>query len=59
MSKKEEIINKLRELNTDYWHVPNTIGTACLDGDFTIEQLKLFIELIEINESNKEGGGTL
>lgn len=54
MSRTEEIINKLRELNTDYWNVQSTSGTACLDGDFTIEQLKLFIELLE----NKEGGET-
>jgi len=58
LTREEIIIKRLRELNTDYWHVPSSSGTICLDGNFTIEQLKLFIELLEIHEQNKnkEGG---
>jgi len=57
LTRKEEIEKRLKELHTDYWTIPHYSSKAFLDGDFTIEQLGLFIELLVIQEQNKNNEG--
>lgn len=48
-----EIVDKLKELQSDYWvYLGN--DTICLDGDYSIEELKLFVQLMELNNRRNE-----
>jgi hypothetical protein len=49
---RHEIWDKLEELHTDYWSY-SCQDVICLDGDYTIEQLKLFIQLIESQQTEE------
>jgi len=48
-----KVYDKLAELETDYWSYQGG-DTICLDGNYTIEQLKLFIDLIGIGMRENE-----
>ena len=48
-----QIFDKLIELNADGWLYPGE-NTICLNGEYTIEELKLFIKLIELGVKEKQ-----
>ena len=47
MNRKEALITFLKNLDTDYFSFAQYSTTVCLDGNYTIEQLKIIIELLE------------
>lgn len=50
MTRKEYLIKLLKGLDTEYFRIDNI--SACLDGNFSIEQLELIIEILKENNKN-------
>jgi len=48
MTRKEKLLERLKELNTDYYvFSPLSGGNVCLDGDYTIEEIEIILEIMK------------
>ena len=47
MNRREGLSIYLKNLDTDYFSFSSQSTTVCLDGNYTTEQLKIILELLE------------